>query len=225
MKNNQEIKTILSTAIRALSDDEFPLLKDELREILSTMDYEVDRETEKEENLRYAREQAVAQMSNISEMVAALNCDYDRLQELRDERESLQSDIANAETPEEVDAANGAMIEWVNENSTELEELETTAGDCENEDEARERINNDTLDISVRSDWQNIGETLTPSEFTILLCTGGPAVRIVGELDQHNEPCRAWLEYQDWFTPWTELVDGVSHSDLLSYCQQFYFGE
>ena len=38
-------------------------------------------------------------------------------------------------------------------------------------------------------------------------------VWLVGELNQHNEPSRA------------ELVDGVSHSDLLTYCQQFYFGE
>ncbi|MDR6858912.1 hypothetical protein J2W96_005244 [Variovorax guangxiensis] len=41
-------------------------------------------------------------------------------------------------------------------------------------------------------------------EFEILLCTGGPTVRIVGDLDHHGEPDRARIEYQDWFEPWRE---------------------
>ena len=218
----QRLETLLT--VSPMSDFDRQTFSSAL-ELARAEAYRVSRETEKEENLKGARKQALAQMSSISGMVAALECDYDRLQELRDERESLQSDITGAETEEEVNAANSAIIEWQSENAAELEELETAAGDCENEDEARERIQEDPLDISVRSDWQNIGETLTPSEFTILLCTGGPAVRIVGELDQHNEPSMAWIEYQDWYTPWAELADGVSHSDLLTYCQQFYFGE
>lgn len=193
------------------------------RELLTAHQYEVDRKAREEENLKRAREQAIACMSGISEMVAALECDYDRRQGLREELQALSDAFDEAEDGCKP-AANADLLEWQALNAEELEELETAAGDCENEDAARERIQEDPLDISVRSDWQNIGETLTPSEFTILLCTGGPAVRIVGELDQYNQPSRAWIEYQDWFTPWAELVDGVSHSDLLTYCQQFYFG-
>lgn len=208
----------------------------------------VDRKAREEENLKGAREQALAQMSTISEMVAALECDYERLQELRDDLSELfelrnedlklrQQACQNGASKSAIDAVvdfeieNGDKLRELesqyHQEVDELEELETAAGDCENEDEARERIQEDPLDISVRSDWQNIGEALTPSEFTILLCTGGPAVRIVGELDQYNQPSRAWLEYQDWFTPWAELVDPeyVNHSDLLTYCRQFYFGE
>jgi len=194
-------------------------------ELARTDEYRIAHEKREQENEQNAMQQARAQMASISEMVDALNCDYDRLQELRDERESLQSAITDACTPDEVDAANGEMIEWQKENAGELEELETAAGDCESEEAARERIQEDPLDIQIRSGWQSIGETLEPEEFTILLCTGGPAVRIVGELDQYKQPCRARIEYQDWFTPWRELIDGVSHSDLLTYCQQFYFGE
>ena len=62
------------------------------------------------------------------------------------------------------------------------------------------------------------------AEFCILLTTGGPAVRIRGELDEYNEPRRAWLEVQDWFLPWTEYV--CADSDvLLNYARCFYFGE
>jgi hypothetical protein len=64
---------------------------------------------------------------------------------------------------------------------------------------------------------------LEPSEFMILLCTGGPAVRIVGELNR-GEPCRAWLEYQDWGTPWTRYF-GADSDTLCQYASQFCFGE
>jgi hypothetical protein len=65
-----------------------------------------------------------------------------------------------------------------------------------------------------------------PEEFEILLCTGGPAVRIVGTLDQHNEPASARIEYQDWFTPWTPWRSRAANAEgiLLAYCQTFYFG-
>ena len=99
-----------------------------------------------------------------------------------------------------------------------LAALEAAAGDCADEDDARQRIREDPFSVEVRSDWTNPGEPLEPSEFMILLCTGGPAVRIVGE------PCRAWLEYQDWGTPWTRYF-GADSATLCQYASQFYFGE
>ena len=62
-----------------------------------------------------------------------------------------------------------------------------------------------------------------PFEFCILLSTGGPASRIRGELD-NGEPCRAWLEVQDWGTPWTQYFD-IEQDTLLAYARCFYFGE
>lgn len=94
-----------------------------------------------------------------------------------------------------------------------------------NEEEARQSIQEDPLSVQVRSDWHTPGEEEAPSDFEILLCTGGPACRIIGELDQHQQPDTAKIEYQDWFTPWVELVD-ISSSEreaLLSYARQFYF--
>ena len=103
-----------------------------------------------------------------------------------------------------------------------LAALEAAVGDCA-EEEARQRIQEDPFSVEVRSDWTNPGEPLEPSEFMILLCTGGPAVRIVGELNR-GEPCRAWLEYQDWGTPWTRY-SGADSATLCQYANQFYFGE
>lgn len=100
--------------------------------------------------------------------------------------------------------------------------LESAAGDCA-EEEAYQRIQEHPLSVEVRSDWTSPCEPLEPSEFMILLCTGGPAVRIVGELNR-GEPCRAWLEYQGWGTPWTRYF-GADSDTLCQYASHFYFGE
>ena len=146
------------------------------------------------------------------EMVAALTCDYDRLEELRDDRD------AHDDGPEV----------WAKENpddAEELAELETAAGECTSEEDARERIMEDPLSVEVRSDWHAPGaEDNGPAEFCILLGTGGPATRIRGELDQYAQPRRAWLEVQDWGKPWTQYHD-IEQSTLLAYCECFYFGE
>jgi hypothetical protein len=154
--------------------------------------------------------------SCIVDMVNALECDWDRLAELREEAADLVrgavDDPAGAE----------ALEAWKQENAEELAELEAEAGEAESREDAERRIAEDPLSIEVRSGWTSLGEPLEAEDFNILLATGGPAVRIVGELSQ-GEPSRAWLEVQDWFTPWTEYV-GASQDVLLTYARQFYFG-
>ena len=85
-------------------------------------------------------------------------------------------------------------------------------------------IHQDPLSVEVRSGWTSPGDKLEPAEYCILLCTGGPAVRIIGELDRGYEPDSAELQYQDWGTPWTRyLTTGEEENTLLSYARQFYF--
>ena len=203
----------------------------------------------------HAEEQAAAQYSSIVRMLAALACDYDRLTELKDEREELteavkNAEAANAERPADWSAlaekaarlnhydktgelelpvvqavidAKQNLTQWEADNAEELAELEDAAGECTDEDEARQIIQEDPLEVQVRSDWTNPGDPLEAGEFMILLCTGGPAVRIVGELNR-GEPCRAWLEYQDWGTGWTQWF-GASSDTLCKYAANFFFGE
>jgi hypothetical protein len=155
---------------------------------------------------------------SIADMVAALECDYDRLAELREERgHAVGALVGKADNPTQT---------WAEANpddATELAELEAAAGGCESREDAEQRIQEDPLSIEVRSGWTTQGFPLEVAEFNILLATGGPAVRIVGELDR-GEPSRAWLEVQDWFTPWTQYV-GASQDVLLTYARCFYFGE
>ena len=184
----------------------------------------------------HAKDQARAQYASIVEMVAALNVDYDRLEELTDERADLAAELIDAEDatkerPGDEDLASAlrtaraALAEWDEDNAQELADLKEAAGDCENHDDAHERVNEDALTVEVRNHWHTPGADDTkPTDFRILLCTGGPAVQIRGEIDEHGEPERAWLEYQDWGTQWTRYFD-ASQDTLLQYARCFYFGE
>ena len=94
----------------------------------------------------------------------------------------------------------------------------------DDDSEALEEIYGNALSVSVRSDWQTPGCRLEPSDYQILLCWGGPACRIIGELDG-EDPTTARLEYQDWFTPWEELPTSAAETEaLLDFARFFYFG-
>jgi len=218
-------------------------------------------------NNENARNQARAQFESIKEMVAALALDWDRLEELREERSEIQSAVASAyqdledkekefgdklfpheescatqqdwegvepncncelgSLREDLEDAEDRLSEWLAENEEELKELEASAGECKDADEARERIQEDALSVQVRSDWHDLGsEGNEATEFQILLCTGGPAVKIEGELGQYGEPESAEIYYQDWFTKWEPLtLDHEEQEVVLEYCRCFYFGE
>jgi hypothetical protein len=105
-------------------------------------------------------------------------------------------------------------------------------------EQARDALLESALSVEVRSGWHVPGKECVSNEdgeYRILLCTGGPAVQITGELSDHGEPETARLEMQDWFLPWTEadianvpFVSGVQMTKeeiLLIYARQFYFGE
>jgi len=100
------------------------------------------------------------------------------------------------------------------------------AGDQAAEDEARAAIEELPLEVLVRSGWRRPGEDDgTPEEYQILLATGGPAVRIVGDLDHYGEPTTAVLEYADWGMPWTAYpADTEAARALLEFARQFYYG-
>lgn len=98
-------------------------------------------------------------------------------------------------------------------------------------EEAEQRIQEDALSVEVRSDWYVPGSREkpaddTPAEYRILLCTGGPACQMIGDLDEHCQPISARIECQDWFTPWTEWRgEGWDEEIALEYARCFWFGE
>lgn len=167
----------------------------------------------------HAERNANGWLETIREYAAALDADRDRLEELRDALEAYE--------PQENECA--SWYELYHEDAAELAELEaavTIDGEELDEDALRERIEESPLSVEVRSGWHVPGaEDDGPEEYMILLSTGGPALRIVGDLDHHCEPKSARLEYQDWGTPWTERIcTGSDHDALMTFVGCFYFG-
>ena len=164
-----------------------------------------------------AMNQAKAQLESIQAMVARLEhsqeCDGDL-------------DAGYEMRPHQCDLSDGDFLEFLGEPPMSLRKPTTEErGDYHDEDEARQRIDEDPLSVQVRSGWTDPGQKFAADEYEILLCTGGPAVRIIGELDQYTQPDRARLQYQDWGTPWTELLEPRDMQALIAYASNFYFGE
>jgi hypothetical protein len=179
-------------------------------------------------SITYEQLQAIGKSAadSIAEMVAALECDYDRLEELREERDDLRAEFDAEPANAGVDFMNWARNQTAltSEEVDEFIALETAAGDCESRDDAEQRIQESSLEITLSGEW-NLGDTPKADKAYILLGTGGPATRIVCELDVTMEPHRAYIQAQDWGTQWTDCLGVIDQDTLLTYCQQFYFGE
>lgn len=90
-------------------------------------------------------------------------------------------------------------------------------------DELRQRIEEMPLAIAVRDGWRSPGEERAdPEEFEILLSTGGPALRIFGDIGGAHS-----LQWQDWFTPWTDFHETTTEQDeaIERFVGLFWFGE
>lgn len=167
-------------------------------------------------------ERVAAEYARIVRMLAAVECDYDRLTELRELKREAEKCGNDAGGGDDDPVISGKELE-------ELAELEDAAGDCTDKGEARQRIREDPLSVEmrsdwttveVRSDWTTVDGPLDATEFRILIYTGGPEVRIVGELG-YGEPVRARLEYRDWGAPWTHYP--VLPDILCKYASHFFF--
>jgi hypothetical protein len=176
-----------------------------------------------------ARAQALAQVASIVGMIAAYDCDFDRLRELRDERESLVYDVElYSNDPDEMQkliVARSALRDWEQENGEELAELESAAGDCKDQDDAKQLILEDVLCVEYRSGWTSDKSEFSADEFRILLCTGGPHVEIMGEIDHNGEPSRCWIVYSGWGTNGTLYAFEFDQATILRYCGFFIVGE
>jgi len=113
------------------------------------------------------------------------------------------------------------------EDFTFLESLQVTTQEDENKlDEIRESINNSALSVEFRSGWSTNSEKLEVEEFKILLTWGGPALRVIGDLDQYKQAENIKLQFQDWGTPWTDFQLSENQENALNwFCNCFYFGE
>jgi len=122
-----------------------------------------------------------------------------------------------------------AQLEGIQSLIDELQNAEDS-GDHEAVDEARERIYEDPLSVEVRTDWASpsrfMSDNVSPDEYRITLCTGGPAVAITGSLGRHGTPSSAVIEHNDWFGSWESyLLNDDEEEVVLQYARCFYYGD
>lgn len=168
------------------------------------------------------RQQAIYKLEGIKEMTGRL------------------SHIEECDGDDDCEVSNAAMAEALGLYGDAALAREEMISDYHDHDAALEAIQESPLSVEVRSGWYGVyggsESGKQPCEYQILLCTGGPAVRLVGELGRYSEPETARLEYQDWGTPWMELNNHALGTEsmmsydemtavLLSYARQFWFGE
>ncbi len=90
--------------------------------------------------------------------------------------------------------------------------------------EANETKDQTQIDEALEEIYSNALSTGVIRQYEILLCTGGPAVRIIGELDEYLEPETAVLQYQDWGTFWQDYSLSLSQQELLlDFAHHHYF--
>lgn len=106
-----------------------------------------------------------------------------------------------------------------------IENLRELLDSCTDEDDSP--VQEDPLSVEVRSGWYAPSATpVVAEEYCILLGTGGPASRIIGDLDSYGQPENARFEYQDWFKPWTPAQTSSEQDEtMLEYARHFYYGE
>jgi hypothetical protein len=81
------------------------------------------------------------------------------------------------------------------------------------EEEAREQV----LSVEVRTGWHDPSDPPSqPEEGCLLLSTGGPALRLLVDLDGDTEPYQCRLQHQDWGTPWIDMP--LSEADDEALC-------
>tara|TARA_X000001388_G_scaffold64059_1_gene50124 strand:+ start:160 stop:579 length:420 start_codon:yes stop_codon:yes gene_type:complete len=113
------------------------------------------------------------------------------------------------------------------EKITFLESLNVTTSEEEEEiEQIKESINNSALSVEFRSGWSTNFDQLEIEEFKILLTWGGPALRVIGELDQYKQCENIKLQFQDWGTLWTDYELTEKEEESLNwFCNCFYFGD
>jgi hypothetical protein len=113
--------------------------------------------------------------------------------------------------------------------SGDEETAEVDGEEFTDSDEVRVRAQESVLEVQVRGSWHAPGETDgdQETEYYILLSTGGPALRLYGDLNSGQPSGRPRMQHQDWGTPWTDIEpESDEWSDAVDwFVNCFYFGE
>lgn len=178
-----------------------------------------------ETEMSRAEQQAIAQVDSIVDLVRRLDRNTsaeDFVKGLSDDeaislwgRYNGPSDDSVAEGEagrEDIGEVRENLVEHIAGQMLNPEDYSFQYNFDEDSDEARDQIMDDPLEITYRTGWLNHSEVCDGidkgniEECCVLLCTGGPAVRILCDVDHRGTLSRPCVQYQDWGTSWTDLL-------------------
>lgn len=197
--------------------------------------------TTTETTIDRAEQQAIAQVDTIVELVRRLDRETsaeDFVKNLGDDeaitlwrKYNGPADERDAEDDvecDDVDEVRDNLVEHIARQMLDPEDYSFQYNFSQDSDDALDEIMEDPLEITYRTGWLNHSEVCDGidkgniEECCILLCTGGPAVRILCDADR-GSLASPRVQYQDWGVPWTELLSLTSEqrSALDTYISNF----
>ena len=138
------------------------------------------------------------------------------MNELKEKNHALQNAIGHIES---ITKDHEKYLFYESCNVTTIEQEEEI-------EQIKESILNSALSVEFRSGWTSNPNDIELEEFKILLTWGGPALRVIGDLNQYKEPENIKMQYQDWGTFWTDFEITENQQEALDwFCNCFYFGD
>ena len=119
-----------------------------------------------------------------------------------------------------IDNAKAHLDDIRRQHNDYLEAMQASDADVEEvEEEARQQV----LSVEVRTGWHDPSDPPSqPEEGCLLLSTGGPALRLLVDLDDDAEPCGSTLQWQDWGTPWTDYSLSQDELDAFDWLASLF---
>lgn len=151
-----------------------------------------------ETNPSQARQEAIDTVATITSLVAACTADFDRIDEIKDERdewlESNPGSFLHLNDPRN----GGRWAMACPDEADELAELLEQVGSYESREEVEREMREMPLCIEVRSGWSHPTGDLTPAEYKIVLSSGGPHCELRGDLDNGSAHGPVRVLYSGW---------------------------
>lgn len=126
------------------------------------------------------------------------------------------------------------ITEWVEAHAAYLKLIEgetdevvlTTGESFDDAVEIADMVQECAMSVEVSSGWHQPGDLAAakPIAFRILVTTGGPGFRVIGDIGPYGQAAHVRAEHQDWGTPWTEVdLDEEEQEALNWFAGLFYY--
>lgn len=151
-----------------------------------------------ETNPSHARQEAISCVETITSLVAACIADFDRIDELKEERDDWLEENPGSFLHLNDPRNGGRWAMACPDEADELAELLEQVGSYESREEVERELREMPLCIEVRSGWVERGRDMEAEEYRIVLSCGGPHCELRGDLDNGSAHGPVRVLYSGW---------------------------